>query len=52
LNLVYLEHSGYRYYIIDLDEILPMGHRYGREHLFISVVASMAIMALSLLLLG
>ncbi|MDD4924551.1 MAG: zinc transporter ZupT [Dehalococcoidales bacterium] len=38
---------------ISLDEILPMAHRYAREHLvIIGVVAGMAIMALSLLLLG
>lgn len=38
---------------ISLDEILPMAHRYGREHLvIIGVVAGMAIMAASLLLLG
>jgi ZIP family zinc transporter len=38
---------------ISLDEILPMAHSYGREHLvIIGVVAGMAIMALSLLLLG
>jgi ZIP family zinc transporter len=38
---------------ISLDEILPMAHRYGREHMvIIGVVAGMAIMALSLLLLG
>ncbi len=38
---------------ISLDEILPMAHRYGREHLvIIGVVSGMAIMALSLLLLG
>jgi len=34
---------------ISLDEILPMAHRYGREHLVIlGVVAGMAVMALSL----
>ncbi|NLL90734.1 MAG: zinc transporter ZupT, partial [Dehalococcoidales bacterium] len=38
---------------ISLDEILPMAHKYGREHLvIIGVVAGMAIMALSMLLLG
>lgn len=38
---------------ISLDEILPMAHRYGREHLvIIGVVAGMAIMASSLLLLN
>jgi ZIP family zinc transporter len=38
---------------ISLDEILPMAHSYGREHLvIIGIVAGMAIMALSLLLLG
>jgi ZIP family zinc transporter len=38
---------------ISLDEILPMAHRYGREHLAImGVVAGMALMALSLGLLG
>ncbi len=38
---------------ISLDEILPMAHRYGREHLVImGVVVGMAIMALSLVLLG
>ena len=38
---------------ISLDEILPMAHRYGREHLvIIGIVSGMAIMALSLLLLG
>jgi ZIP family zinc transporter len=38
---------------ISLDEILPMAHRYGREHLVIlGVVAGMAIMAFSLWLLG
>lgn len=38
---------------ISLDEILPMAHRYGREHLVIlGVVVGMGIMALSLWLLG
>ncbi len=38
---------------ISFDEILPMAHRYGREHLvIIGVIAGMAIMALSLWLLG
>ncbi|MBN1189948.1 MAG: zinc transporter ZupT [Dehalococcoidales bacterium] len=38
---------------ISLDEILPMAHRYGREHLVImGVIAGMAVMALSLWLLG
>jgi ZIP family zinc transporter len=37
---------------ISLDEILPMAHRYGREHLVIlGVVAGMAVMAASLWLL-
>jgi ZIP family zinc transporter len=37
---------------ISLDEILPMAHRYGREHLVIlGVIAGMGIMALSLWLL-
>jgi ZIP family zinc transporter len=38
---------------ISLDEILPMAHRYGKEHLVImGVMSGMAIMALSLWLLG
>jgi ZIP family zinc transporter len=38
---------------ISFDEILPMAHRYGREHLVIlGVIAGMGIMALSLWLLG
>ena len=38
---------------ISLDEILPMAHKYGREHLvIIGVVVGMAVMAFSLLLLG
>jgi ZIP family zinc transporter len=38
---------------ISFDEILPMAHRYGREHLVIlGVVVGMGIMALSLWLLG
>ncbi|MFA5629480.1 MAG: zinc transporter ZupT [Dehalococcoidales bacterium] len=38
---------------ISLDEILPMAHHYGREHLvIIGVVAGMAVMALSLFILG
>jgi len=38
---------------ISLDEILPMAHKYGREHLvIIGVILGMAIMAVSLLLLG
>ena len=38
---------------ISFDEILPMAHRYGREHLVIlGVVIGMGIMALSLWLLG
>ena len=38
---------------ISFDEILPMAHRYGREHLVIlGVVAGMGIMSLSLWLLG
>jgi len=38
---------------ISLDELLPMAHRYGREHLVITgIAAGMAVMALSLFLLG
>lgn len=38
---------------ISLDEILPMAHRYGREHLVIlGIISGMAIMALSIWLLG
>jgi ZIP family zinc transporter len=38
---------------ISFDEILPMAHRYGREHLVIlGVITGMGIMALSLLLLS
>jgi ZIP family zinc transporter len=38
---------------ISFDEILPMAHRYGREHLVIlGVIAGMVIMALSLWLLS
>jgi ZIP family zinc transporter len=38
---------------ISLDEILPMAHRYGREHLVIlGLVIGMAVMALSLGMLG
>jgi len=38
---------------ISFDEILPMAHRYGREHLVIlGVVAGMGVMAFSLWLLG
>lgn len=38
---------------ISFDEILPMAHRYGREHLVIlGVIAGMAVMAFSLWLLG
>jgi ZIP family zinc transporter len=38
---------------ISFDEILPMAHRYGREHLVIlGLVMGMGIMALSLWLLG
>jgi zinc transporter, ZIP family len=38
---------------ISFDEILPMAHRYGRAHLVIlGVIVGMAIMALSLWLLG
>jgi ZIP family zinc transporter len=38
---------------ISFDEILPMAHRYGREHLVIlGVIAGMGIMALSLWLLS
>lgn len=38
---------------ISFDEILPMAHRYGREHLAIlGVIVGMAIMALSLWMLG
>jgi ZIP family zinc transporter len=38
---------------ISLDEILPMAHKYGREHLvIIGVGVGMAVMAFSLLLLG
>lgn len=38
---------------ISFDEILPMAHRYGSEHLVIlGIIAGMGIMALSLWLLG
>jgi ZIP family zinc transporter len=38
---------------ISFDEILPMAHRYGREHLVIlGIVVGMGIMALSLWLVG
>jgi ZIP family zinc transporter len=38
---------------ISFDEILPMAHRYGREHLVIlGVITGMSIMALSLFLLA
>lgn len=38
---------------ISLDEILPLAHRYGKEHLvLIGVGAGMLVMALSLFLLG
>jgi ZIP family zinc transporter len=38
---------------ISFDEILPMAHGYGREHLvIIGVVIGMGIMAMSLWLLG
>jgi ZIP family zinc transporter len=38
---------------ISLDELLPMAHRYGREHLVIGGVGGgMAVMAVSLYLLG
>jgi ZIP family zinc transporter len=37
---------------ISLDEILPMAHLYGKEHLvIIGVVAGMVMMALSIFLI-
>jgi ZIP family zinc transporter len=37
---------------ISLDEILPLAHRYGQEHLvIIGVATGMAVMAISLFLL-
>jgi ZIP family zinc transporter len=37
---------------ISVDELLPLAHRYGKEHLvIIGIVAGMALMAASLFLL-